>query len=430
MKFIILFFTIPFFLFSQEVELLGYNYYHELHPGGSFISNAWITPDEEYIMVEMGYKPSEFALYDFNTHEMINKFIVPGWTYKLYYDGNSFYTSNKIQLLSITARTHEINLETNQVSKVNNKRLKQCLFVDGKLRSDVQPIDLFKSGSSIGFYKDLAFLESRNVLTILRFEGSNRENENIIIKDDTLINEELEHNLQGDHYALIIGVSDYPSDDVISLDQPIKDAESLYKVLSNYTFEEQNITLLKNPSKKEILNQLDDLSNKVMETDNLLVFFAGHGLFDEKFDEGYWMPTDATKSRGTWIANSTIQTYLRGIGARNTLLIADACFGGSIFKTRNAFSNPSTQVTEELYYTPSCKAMTSGNLEAVPDKSVFIKYLVKRLIENKNKYLPSEQLFASFKIAVMNNSSKTQVPQFGVIQEAGDEGGDFIFIRK
>jgi len=34
------------------------------------------------------------------------------------------------------------------------------------------------------------------------------------------------------------------------------------------------------------------------------------------------------------------------------------------------------------------------------------------------------QLFVSFREAVMNNSPNT--PQYGTIQNAGDEGGDFI----
>jgi hypothetical protein len=57
-----------------------------------------------------------------------------------------------------------------------------------------------------------------------------------------------------------------------------------------------------------------------------------------------------------------------------------------------------------------------------------LKYLAERLMNNTDKYLSSEQLFSSFRIAVINNSSV--VPQFGVIQEVGDEGGDFIFILR
>jgi hypothetical protein len=53
---------------------------------------------------------------------------------------------------------------------------------------------------------------------------------------------------------------------------------------------------------------------------------------------------------------------------------------------------------------------------------------VKRLDENEDQYMPSEVLFNSFKMAVMSNSPN--VPQYGTIQNVGDEGGDFIFIRK
>jgi hypothetical protein len=74
--------------------------------------------------------------------------------------------------------------------------------------------------------------------------------------------------------------------------------------------------------------------------------------------------------------------------------------------------------------------MTSGNMTMVPDKSVFVDYLIKRLEENTDYSISSEQLFASFKIAVINNSATSQVPQFGEIRESGDEGGDFLFIRR
>src|SRR5258705_3625087 len=81
-----------------------------------------------------------------------------------------------------------------------------------------------------------------------------------------------------------------------------------------------------------------------------------------------------------------------------------------------------------LYKDPSRKAITSGNLSEVPDKSPFIEFLLKKLNENEDKYLPAQQLFSRIFEPVSNNSSAT--PQFGVIQGAGDQGGDFIFIRK
>ena len=104
-------------------------------------------------------------------------------------------------------------------------------------------------------------------------------------------------------------------------------------------------------------------------------------------------------------------------------------FSGGIFKTRSAF-NDIPPATEALYDLPSRKAMTSGTLTEVPDKSVFIEYLIKRLENNDNKYSTSQEIFASMRTAVINNSPTEQVPQFGEIRETGDEGGDFIFVRR
>jgi hypothetical protein len=74
--------------------------------------------------------------------------------------------------------------------------------------------------------------------------------------------------------------------------------------------------------------------------------------------------------------------------------------------------------------------MTSGALKEVPDRSVFVDFFLKRLKQNQEPYLSSEQLFASLRQAVISNSSNNQIPQFGEIRETGDEGGDFVFERK
>ena len=125
--------------------------------------------------------------------------------------------------------------------------------------------------------------------------------------------------------------------------------------------------------------------------------------------------------------NSTIRDYLRTVDTKHTLLIADACFSGGIFKSRKAFTY-APKTIQELYINPSRKAMTSGSLKEVPDKSVFLLYLNKRLSENTKPFISTEELFSSFKTAVMNNSPNT--PLYGEIKDTGDEGGDFIFVKR
>lgn len=233
----------------------------------------------------------------------------------------------------------------------------------------------------------------------------------------------------GKYYALIIGNNTYKDEAISSLDEPIKDATKLYNVLTTkYAFKKENVTLLKNATYVETITAFDKLGNTLTANDNLLVFYAGHGWWDETKDLGYWLPTDARKSNTAfWIRNSTISDYMASIKTKHTLLIADACFSGSIFKTRAAFDDASLAI-KKLNDLPSKTAMTSGNLKEVPDKSVFLKFLVQRLNENTDKYLPADKLFSSFRIAVMNNSPNA--PQFGTIQNAGDEGGEFIFVKK
>ena len=80
--------------------------------------------------------------------------------------------------------------------------------------------------------------------------------------------------------------------------------------------------------------------------------------------------------------------------SRNTLLIADACFSGSVFKTRN-ISTFDHQNIKDLNNKISRVAITSGNDTEVPDESVFMKYLIKALESNKEKYMTSQKLFVN-----------------------------------
>jgi len=236
----------------------------------------------------------------------------------------------------------------------------------------------------------------------------------------------------GDYYALIIGVNDYQDARIIDLDKPIADAKLLKSALvDNYTFDPEKVMMLENATRREIIDALDNLRETVQEgIDNVLIFYAGHGYWDETNEIGYWIPSDARQnSTADWFRNSTLTDQIRSIRSKHTLLIADACFSGAIFKSRAAFID-ADKATNLKYSLPSRKAMTSGTLTEVPDRSAFIKYLVKRLEDNSSKYFAANDLFFSMETAVINNSDSDVKPQYGTIQKVGDEGGDFIFIRR
>ncbi len=262
-------------------------------------------------------------------------------------------------------------------------------------------------------------------------ENASRSSKKRVIADEDFEGTELAKALRSrQYYALIIGVQDYTDDSINDLDYPISDGSDLGKVLiDNYTFEKENVYQLSNPTRTEIIETLDNLSQKIQETDNLLVFYGGHGIWDEQLEQGFWLPSNAKEtSKAEWLSNGTIRDYLRAINSKHTLLIADACFSGGILRERNAFN--ASRAMLEMYKLPSRKAMTSGALKTVPDKSVFMEYLVKNLKNNADPFISAEQLFHRLKVAVINNSANGQVPQYGTIHQADDEGGDFIFLRR
>jgi uncharacterized caspase-like protein len=233
--------------------------------------------------------------------------------------------------------------------------------------------------------------------------------------------------------ALIMGVSKYlyEGPGLQSLDNPTKDAQTVYETLTKeYTFDPENVILLKDPTRKQIIDGFEQLANEATENDNVLVFYAGHGVWEKQKELGYWLPSDVKlTSKSDWLANSQIKDYLSEsvTKSKHVLLVTDACFGGSIFKSRSVNAETIVRINE-LYREPSRTAMTSGSLSTVPDRSVFTQQLVKKLVDNEEDYLPARQLFSRIYEPVINNSSTN--PVYGVIQGAGDGGGDFIFIRR
>jgi hypothetical protein len=236
-------------------------------------------------------------------------------------------------------------------------------------------------------------------------------------------------NRDSKYYALLIGINKYEDEGIPDLDNPVNDAMEFYNTLiKHYTFKEENVQILKNPTRSDIIRELDQLRGRVTPEDNLLIFYAGHGYWDEQGRIGYWLPSDATRETTVdWFRNSTLVDYLQVIKSKHTLLITDACFAGSIFKARSIKMDIDIAY-EKIYDMPSRKAMTSGTLTEVPDQSAFIKYLIQRLNENQETYLSSEELYSRIKMAVISNSKV--VPQYGEIQNVGNEGGDFIFLKK
>jgi len=231
-------------------------------------------------------------------------------------------------------------------------------------------------------------------------------------------------------YCLIIANNQYEDPNIVDLDGPVEDAKKLNKVLtSNYQFDSTNVTSIFNGTRKQILNSLKELSVRLPEEADLLIFYAGHGKYDEILKEGYWLPSDATLDfDGSWISNSQIITYLSAFKGRHLLMLSDACFSGGILKTRS-ITNESNGI-ERLYADRSRKGMTSGNLKTVPDESIFISNLLIALEKNNDKYISADQLFYKIRPIILADKKFNTEPLFGQLIANQDEGGEFIFMKK
>ncbi len=246
--------------------------------------------------------------------------------------------------------------------------------------------------------------------------------------------------IDGRYRALVVGNNEYrdPEERWPSLETAVAGARAVADMLKNrYGFDD--VTLLENATRREMLIALDELGRDVLPNDNVLVYYAGHGFLDNDTGKGYWVPVDAVGTdTTTFLRNSSIRDELNTIAARgrHTLLIADSCFSGSLLRSGTRALPPQTD--SERYYQKvaqkkSVQIMAAGGIEYVDDNyrstghSPFTHFLLNELEYSDRPLLTVSELSQSVEKAVANNVS--QVPESGVLQGAGDELGEFIFVN-
>lgn len=137
----------------------------------------------------------------------------------------------------------------------------------------------------------------------------------------------------GKRTALLIATDKYK--EFPTLANPILDAKSLQKALENsYGFETK---LVPNPGKDELFQTIAELGKKSYgPADELLIFVAGHGTFDEGvLKDGMLVCTDSRKtdpSFSSYITYDTLSRILDNLPCRHVLLLMDVCFGGTFDK--------------------------------------------------------------------------------------------------
>jgi uncharacterized caspase-like protein len=244
----------------------------------------------------------------------------------------------------------------------------------------------------------------------------------------------------GQYRALVVGNNNYrdPKGHWPSLKTAVTDARAVAGLLKNaYGF--SDVVLLENATRREILHALSGLGRRVMRNDSVLVYYAGHGFLDAETRKGYWVPVDAEGvDQATFLRNSTIRDELSLIASRgrHTLLISDSCFSGTLLRSGTRGVAPEAEgerYFEKVAQKKSVQIITAGGAEFVDDDyqtsghSPFTYFLLNELKHNDRPLLTASELSTNVQRAVANNVS--QVPESGVLQGAGDELGEFIFIN-
>lgn len=234
--------------------------------------------------------------------------------------------------------------------------------------------------------------------------------------------------------ALIFVTDNYDHwDDLVN---PVNDGETIAKeIKEKYGFETE---IIKNPTTDEVFQKIREYNLKRYKPqDQLLIFFAGHGLFDDAFGEGYVVARNSLAndlSRTTYIAHSRLRGIINNIPCQHILLMMDVCFGGTLDPVIAKSRSAADEVTErELlarkFSYKTRKYLTSGGKEYVSDgiagqHSPF----ASKFLESLRTYGGADRLLTLNELQLAMERLKT-VPRFGSF---GDDErlSDFIFVAR
>ncbi len=232
----------------------------------------------------------------------------------------------------------------------------------------------------------------------------------------------------GAYHALVIGINDYKS--LPKLKTAVIDARAVAQTLKDdygYT-----IHLMENPTRGDIIDKFDEMRETLVEDDNLLIYYAGHGWLDQQTGTGYWLPANARADRRSrWVSNGDLTVAIQGLFAKHVMVVADSCYSGTLTRSvkvpeRNkAYLERITEIRTRV-------GLSSGGLEPVTDAgggehSVFAAQFLKALRGNET-VMDGTQLFEQVRKGVLLNANQT--PAYSDIRLVGHEGGDFLFVRR
>ena len=239
-------------------------------------------------------------------------------------------------------------------------------------------------------------------------------------------------------FALVFATDQY--DNWGDLVNPIFDSKTIADELRNtYGY---RIEMVENATQEIVLKKLREYAEKKYKPlDQLFIFFAGHGTYDQTFGEGFVVTRESQVNdlgKTSYLSHNRLRSIVNNIPCDHIFLAMDVCFGGT-FDAALASSRGGDEevyreqgkaefITRKLSY-KTRRYLTSGGKTYVSDgvpgrHSPFAKNFIEALRSRggRDGILTLPELFTFVE------RLKIQ-PRFG---EFGDNapGSDFIFIVK
>ncbi len=230
------------------------------------------------------------------------------------------------------------------------------------------------------------------------------------------------------NHLVFWAVSNY-QDKRLHLDNCVSDCEKIKDLLlQRYHFEPDAMHFYQDNavSRRSINDKLKELT-ALTENDNLLLFFSGHGCWDEDLQTGHWLTHEAEKDDDTdWYPLDTFRSKLKALKAHHLVVVCDACFPGALFR------GVMPQEVQVLDGEQSRMALASGRMKPVLDEggngvSPFAQALLDLLRENQDEYLRLGALANRMVERVAERTKGKQIPKCSVIPGFENCDGEFSF---
>jgi hypothetical protein len=177
--------------------------------------------------------------------------------------------------------------------------------------------------------KDITILEGVNILeiTVENTDGIVSKSFRIVHAGETALADAAKLNRHD--YALFFITDKY--DNWNPLVNPIFDGRAIAAQLEKYYG--YKIEIVENPSQDQIFRKLREYSErKYQPLDQLMIFFAGHGYFDESFKEGFVVVKESLKDdpgKTSYVSYNRLRNVINVIPCEHVMLMMDVCFGGT-----------------------------------------------------------------------------------------------------